>query len=150
MEPLHTPWPSLLNAGRQSLRLGVVALSIAWAGTAPAAPACDAQAVGSQDYLKATRLVEQLPDFQAWTGWHRRPTAFGMPMDGQVRTGGRCYWSVSVYADEGDHLSLWNVFLVHLGSGDMLVSDVTGGEPLSLQAWRRKYGPLPDSPAGKR
>lgn len=146
MELLRAPWRHLLHAGHRPLRLGVAALSIAWTGAVLAASACDAKAVGSKDYLKASQLVEQLPDVQAWKGWHRRPMAFGMPMDGQVRFGGRCYWSVSVYADEGDHLSQWNVFLVHLGSGDMLVSDITGGEPLPLQAWRRKYGPRPQGP----
>lgn len=126
------------------LCLAAALLDLAWAGVAQAAPACEAKAAGSRAYQQASALVERLPEYRAWAASHQRPAVFGMPMDGEVRFGGRCYWSVSVYADVGDRLSLWNVFLVHLGSADILVDDAASEAPLSLQAWRRKHGPLPD------
>lgn len=129
--------------------LAAALLVLACACGAQAAPACDAKAAGSRAYGQASALVERLPDYRAWAASHQRPAVFGMPMDGEVRFGGRCYWSVSVYQDMGDRLGLWTVFLVHLGSGDILVDDAASEQPLSLQAWRRKYRTLPDPSQGK-
>ncbi|MEO3711254.1 hypothetical protein [Roseateles flavus] len=129
--------------------LAAALLLLAWAGMAQAAPACDAKAAGSRAYRQASALVERLPDYRAWAASHQQPAVFGMPVDGQVRFGGRCYWSVSVYLDMGDRLGLWTVFLVHLGSGDILVDDAASEAPLSLQAWRHKYRTLPDPSQGK-
>ncbi len=129
--------------------LAAALLLLAWAGMAQAAPACDAKATGSRAYRQASELVERLPDYRAWAARHQRPAVFGMPVDGEVRFGGRCYWSVSVYLDMGDRLGLWTVFLVHLGCGDILVDDAASEAPLSLQAWRQKYRTLPDPSQGK-
>jgi hypothetical protein len=103
-----------------------------------AADNCTGSAEGSKEYIKATKLIESLPEFNKWTKSHRLPIAFGEPMDSKTLNEGICYWSVSVYADQGSRLELWNIFLVPVFGQKILVQDPIEGDYVSLNQWRKK------------
>ena len=103
-----------------------------------AADNCTGPAEGSKDYIKATKLIESLPEFNKWNKSHRLPIAFGEPMDSKMLNEGICYWSVSVYADQGSRLELWNIFLVPVFGQKILVQDPIEGDYVSLNQWRKK------------
>jgi hypothetical protein len=107
-------------------------------GHAQAADNCSGSAQGSKEYAKATVLVIQLPEFKAWAKSHRFPVAFGESMDEKVSHNGHCYWSVSVYADRGSRLEMWNAFLVSAKGREILVEDKLGEDPMPLTQWRKR------------
>jgi hypothetical protein len=99
------------------------------------ATSCSSVAVGSAAYIRATEVVSGLPEFQAWAT-HSFPIAFNAQNDGEVVVNGRCYWSVSVYADRPERLELWHIFAVHIHGGVSYVQSTTNGAFISLKAWR--------------
>ena len=113
-------------------RFAVAFITLAAVG--PVGAKCDATAGGDADgYLNASNRVATLSEFQSWLAAVKsRPgvkAMFGTHIDKQVRTRGKCYWSVSVYSDEGSHLSLWQTFLVPVDGGVVLKRDSATGEP---------------------
>jgi hypothetical protein len=68
----------------------------------------------------------------------RLPVAFGESFDKQERLEGRCYWSVSVYANRPERLELWHIFYVEVDGKRLLVQDPVSGDTISLQRWRSK------------
>lgn len=99
---------------------------------------CSAHAEDSTVYARATEVVRHLPEFRAWLKSHRFPVAFGAPIDKEVVIEGRCYWSVSVYADRPERLELWNVFFVRRAEKVALVQENVSGTPIPLAAWRKQ------------
>ena len=98
---------------------------------------CNGVAEGSADYNRAADVVRQLPEYQAWSRSHSFPVAFGSVTDKKRLVGGKCYWSVSVYADRPDRLELWRVFLVRRSSSRVLIENIDG-EPIPLATWRKQ------------
>ncbi len=114
-------------------------LLCAIAATAQAAPSCNAQALNSTGYAQAIASVRNLPELTAWAKSHAFPIAFGESLDKQERLDGRCYWSVSVYANRPERLELWHIFYVEANNGKrLLVQDPISGDTISLQKWRSK------------
>jgi len=103
--------------------------------TAHGTPKCNARAEGSAAYVSATEVVSQLLEYRAWSSAHSFPVAFGAPMDEEILVNGKCYWSVSVYADRPERLELWHIFYVRLSSRVVLIQD-SEGDPISLKKWR--------------
>lgn len=118
-------------------RLICAALALNLANFALAEGRCNAAANGSADYKQATDLVRQLPEYQAWSRSHNFPVAFNASLDKEVLLGGKCYWSISVYADRPERLELWHVFFVRQAAKDVLVESIEG-EPISLKEWRKQ------------
>ena len=106
--------------------------------SAHAASSCTALAQSSAAYVRATDAVRQLSEFQAWAKSHSLPVAFGTPNDKEVLVQGRCYWSVSVYADRPERLELWHVFYVRPPSKVTFVQEPESGSPVSLSTWRSR------------
>lgn len=106
------------------------------ASSAHAASKCSAPVEGSAAYARAADAVRHLSEFRAWSKSHSFPVAFGTPNDMEVLVQGRCYWSVSVYADRLERLELWRVFLVRSPSKVAFVQDPESGRSVSLSAWR--------------
>jgi len=100
------------------------------------APRCDAPALHASGYQRSIATVRRLPELIAWSRSHTFPVAYGESLDQQVALDGRCYWSVSVYANQPEQLELWNVFYVEPKGKRVLVQDPDSGEAISLQAWR--------------
>jgi hypothetical protein len=104
-----------------------------------AMPSCNAQALNSAGYAQAIEVVRQLPELTAWSRTHNFPVAFGESFDKQERLDGRCYWSVSVYANRPERLELWHIFYVETKTGKrLMVQDPISGATISLQKWRAK------------
>lgn len=102
------------------------------------APRCDAPALHASDYRRSIATVRRLPELVAWSRSHTFPVAYGESLDQQVALEGRCYWSVSVYANTPERLELWNVFFVEPKGKRVLVQDPESGEAVSLQQWRNQ------------
>lgn len=115
----------------------VVSLSLA-ALCAQAVPSCNAPAMDSAAYAQALEVVRHLPELTAWSRAHGLPVVFGESLDKQQRLEGRCYWSVSVYANRPERLELWHTFYVEAEGKRLLVQDPTSGNAISLQKWRAK------------
>ncbi len=124
--------PQALRRAAASLLLCVVAT------TANAASGCNAQALNSPGYAHAITAVRNLPELTAWSKSHSFPVAFGESLDKQERLDGRCYWSVSVYANRPERLELWHIFYVEASGKRLLVQDPISGDTISLQKWRSK------------
>ncbi len=124
----------------QALRHATAALLLwAIAAAAHAAPSCNAQALNSPGYAQAITSVRNLPELTAWSKSHAFPVAFGESLDKQERLDdGRCYWSVSVYANRPERLELWHIFYVEASGKRLLVQDPISGDTISLQKWRSK------------
>lgn len=99
-------------------------------------PRCDAQALHAPDYQRSIDTVRRLPELVAWSRSHTFPIAYGESIDQQIAVEGRCYWSVSVYANTPERLELWNVFFVEPKAKRVLVQDPESGDAISLQTWR--------------
>jgi hypothetical protein len=123
---------TLCRIALSSLLLGGIA------ATASAAPSCNAQALNSASYALAIDAVRNLPELAAWSRTHAFPVAFGESFDKQERLEGRCYWSVSVYANRPERLELWHIFYVEVDGKRLLVQDPVSGDTISLQRWRSK------------
>jgi hypothetical protein len=92
----------------------------------------------SAGYAKSAEAVRRLPEVAAWSRLHNFPVAYGESMDKQVLIKGRCYWSVSVYANRPERMELWHVFYVEATGKQILIQDPVSGEATSLQKWRSK------------
>lgn len=125
-----------------TMPLRVFLAAVALALMPSAVSACSERPEGSRSYESAVRRVLQLPEVKAWReliAQHPRFKAIHLPdVDHQSLIGGRCYWSVTLYSAEGTHLHRWHTFYVRLAEKEILVDDITGGEPLSLAEWRRR------------
>jgi hypothetical protein len=98
---------------------------------------CDASAQSSEkEYLKSVQVVQRVPEFKSWERSHNFKVVFGSPMDKQTMLHGRCYWSVSVYADRPERLELWREFYVDLSKNRVLVVN-PAGDPVSLSRARK-------------
>ena len=97
---------------------------------------CAAEALHSIDYARSISEVRQLPELNAWSRSHAYPVAFGESVDKQVLLEGRCYWSVSVFANRPERLELWNIFYVQSKGKQVLVQDPLSGQAISLEQWR--------------
>ena len=117
----------------------IMLITYLWAAlSAAAATDCSLVAVGSTAYIRATKAVSRLPEFRAWSRTHSFPIAFIAEFDRQVVVEGRCYWSVSVYANRPERLGLWNVFAVRDPGGVTYVDNPIDGTFIPLKAWRSK------------
>ena len=114
----------------------VAALLLLFAASAQAEK-CAGSARGSSDYREAAEAVFQLPEFKAWSKSNRLPVVLGERVDKKVLFEGRCYWSVSVYANRGSQLDMWHVLLVGNGGREIYIDDGEG-ETLSLDQWRKR------------
>jgi hypothetical protein len=103
-----------------------------------AAPRCDAAALRAAGYARSIKSVQRLPEWAAWSRSHSFPIAYGESVDKQVLVQGRCYWSVSVYANRPEQLELWRVFYVEVSGKRLLVQDTVSGDAISLKTWRAK------------
>jgi hypothetical protein len=101
-----------------------------------AAPGCDASAPHGAGYERSIQSVQRLPELAAWSRSHSFPVVYGQSIDRQVLVRGRCYWSVSVYADRPERSELWHVFYVQVSGKPLLVQDAVSGDAISLKAWR--------------
>ena len=110
-------------------------LIFGFVSTAYATSNCGAHAKGSAAYVSATEVVSQLPEYRAWSSAHSFPVAFGASLDKEILVEGKCYWSVTVYADRPERLELWHIFYVRLSSKAVLVQDLEG-DPIPLKKWR--------------
>lgn len=113
-------------------------LNLALAGAATAAPACKAKTENSSGYLRATEVVGSLPELKVWSRSHEFPVTYGMSWDKQVLLRGRCYWSVSVYANRPERFEMWHIFYVDAARNSVMVMDPVSGEPISLRTWRSR------------
>ena len=121
------------------IRRTAVAVSLSWVALcAQAAPSCNAPAMDSAAYAQALEVVRHLPELSAWSRSHGLPVVFGESLDKQQRLEGRCFWSVSVYANRPERLELWHTFYVEAEGKRLLVQDPTSGNAISLQKWRSK------------
>jgi len=100
--------------------------------------ACDSTAeADTTGYRKASDRITTLPEFRSW---YERVKAkgekaiFGAHVDKQQFFERKCYWSVSVYSDEGTRLHLWQAFLVPVAGGSILRIDPVTGEPAHLRS----------------
>ena len=59
-------------------------------------------------------------------------------MDRQVLLQGRCYWSVSVYANRPERMERWRSFYVEVSGKRVLIEDPVSGDAISLTTWRTK------------
>jgi len=105
-------------------------------GASGAATSCHADALDSAGYARAIQAVRDLPELAQWSRSHRFPVAFGESMDKQLRLRGRCYWSVSVYANRPERMELWQIFYVEANGKRVLVQDPVSGVAISLEQWR--------------
>ena len=105
-------------------------------GASGATTTCSADALASPGYARAIQVVRELPELTVWSRSHRFPVAFGESIDKQVRMQGRCYWSVSVYANRPERLELWQIFYVETSTKNLLVQDAASSLAISLQQWR--------------
>jgi hypothetical protein len=105
-------------------------------GASGAATSCNADALDSAGYARTIQSVRELPELVQWSRSHRFPVAFGESIDKQLRLQGRCYWSVSVYANRPERLELWQIFYVEANGKRMLVQDPVSGVAISLQQRR--------------
>lgn len=124
---------------RMSPDIAVVAaasLSLLFAASAQAEK-CVGPARGSTDYREAAEAVFQLPEFKVWAKSNRLPVVLGERIDKKVLFEGRCYWSVSVYANRGSQLDMWHVLLVGNQGREIYIDDGEG-ETLSLDQWRKR------------
>jgi hypothetical protein len=92
----------------------------------------------SSAYASSTKTVHGLPEVAAWSRSHKFPIAYGEALDKQVLIQGRCYWSVSVYANRPERLELWHVLYVEAIGKRILIQDAVSGQAISLQKWRSK------------
>lgn len=114
-----------------------VVLVLSLANAALAEGRCNAAANGSAAYQQAADLVRQLPEYQAWSRSHKFPAAFNASLDKEILLGGKCYWSISVYADRPERLEHWHVFFVRQPANEILVESIEG-EPISVKEWRKQ------------
>lgn len=105
-------------------------------GASGAATSCNANALDSAGYARSIQLVRALPELVQWSRSHRFPVVFGESIDKQLRLQGRCYWSVSVYANRPERLELWQIFYVEANGKRVLVQDPVSGAAISLEKWR--------------
>ena len=103
-----------------------------------AAPRCDESALHAAGYAHSIKSVERLPEWVAWSRSHPFPVTYGQSVDRQVLLKGRCYWSVSVYANRPERQELWRVFYVDVSGTRLLVQDIVSGNAISLKTWRTK------------
>jgi hypothetical protein len=131
-----------MSNGRAHVRhlLFLVFFALGVSGSAAAASKCNGTAAGSKAYVRATQVVHKLPEVEQWSRSHQFPVAYGSMVDKQVLIGGKCYWSVTVYADRTERLELWQVFYVGSGESAILVEDSARGEPVSIAEWRQANG----------
>ena len=109
-------------------------------GASGAATSCNAVALDSAGYARSIQSVRELPELVQWSRSHRFPVAFGESIDKQLRLQGRCYWSVSVYANRPERLELWQIFYVDANGKRVLVQDLVSGVAIPLQQWRAQSG----------
>lgn len=120
-------------------RQTTLAVLLSWVALCSyAAPSCNSPALGSAAYAQALEVIRHLPELTAWSRSHGLPVVFGESLDKQQRLEGRCYWSVSVYANRPERLELWHTFYVEAEGKRLLVQDPTSGNAISLQKWRTK------------
>ena len=105
-------------------------------GASGAATSCHADALDSAGYARAIQSVRDLPELAQWSRSHHFPVAFGESIDKQLRLRGRCYWSVSVYANRPERMELWQIFYVEANGKRVLVQDPVSGVAISLEKWR--------------
>jgi hypothetical protein len=103
-----------------------------------AAPRCDEPALHAAGYTRSIKAVQRLPEVVAWSRFHPFPVAYGRFVDKQVLLQGRCYWSVSVYANRPERFELWHVFYVEASGKRILVQDIVSGDAISMKTWRAK------------
>jgi hypothetical protein len=98
--------------------------------------ACNEAAEGSASYRNAVARVEALPQYKEWLKrLAEKPGAKATMLpaiDKQSSIASSCYWSVTVYSNEGTHLSRWKTLFVGVGNGSVLAED-TNGQPIPLK-----------------
>jgi hypothetical protein len=109
-------------------RLSLAAVAALFVPTAFAA--CDATVSTDRlGYREAVNQVRMLEEFKTWRAQlvaKRARAAFGFSVDKQQFVRGDCYWSVTIYSDEGSGLQHWKTFFVPTQAGEILSSTDTG------------------------
>jgi len=110
-------------------RAGVAIVATVFA--LPVSGACNAKPdIDPTGYREAIGQVRMLQTFKTWqaevAAKPGRKIAFGFSVDKQQVMKDRCYWSVTIYSDEGSHLSRWKTFLVPTQTGDILAENGNG------------------------
>jgi hypothetical protein len=83
------------------------------------------------------KRVLALAETKAWSNSHPFPVVVMPEIDKKQGLGGRCYWSVTVYASRPERMELWHVFFAELEGDRILISD-SNGAVVTLDHWRRK------------
>ena len=112
----------------------IAALFALLAAIASAEPSCQAPQHDSPLLERAERLVQQLPELQAWSKSHSFPVAYIGSFKPLVRSG-KCFVAVSVYANRPERYESWNHFYVNVESEEVLVQQPSG-EVVTLGEWR--------------
>lgn len=120
-------------------------------GTAPQAPA----AKGALSREQAVAVLMALPELKAWADRIEKESkgqARGalMEYDPELRAlKGKLYYQLSFVENSSDAAQRWESFLVAQSDGEILVDDDVGGEPMTLEQWRKEKKPLLRGGAGE-
>jgi hypothetical protein len=97
--------------------------------------ACEYPNEGTMPLHRAVKRVELVPEVDGWTRVTRDSGAvvsFVILLNQPVRTAGKCHWTVEVSTGG----KLWERFYVS-PDGKSVRAELSGGQPASLQEWRR-------------
>jgi len=101
-------------------------------GAVCATPECKPSESSQNDLLRATEIVQRLPELAGWT--HSR-NSIVFDTGSREKVGRWCYDTVYVYGVNPNHdLDLRYVFAVHTRT--ILVEDMPSAEFISLKRWR--------------
>lgn len=126
------------------VKVAVVAAVASLALVMRPAQACPEYRVESALYRQAEAMVKALPEYQRWAARvartpHSHVATVSDEVGKQVLIRRYCYIPIELSEDLGDHLAHWNTFYVNVVDQKILVEDVTGEGPLSLDAWRASH-----------
>jgi len=113
------------------LRLTLALLTLVLASQAGAT--CQPIDSSKRDLLRATEIVQHLPELAGWA--QNGSTVFDTGSREEI--GGRCYEAVYVYGvNPAKDLDLQYVFAVNLPTKTIMVDDIPNAKFISLENWR--------------
>jgi len=113
----------------------------------------DCEGSGIEDkaeYFEALNQVKSLKEYKSYEDnalkSNIKLVAFAnAPFSQKVIINGRCYMSITVHENHEAHTYRWHTFYVSLNGKHILVDDVTGGNPMTLNKWRLEQKKLDSS-----
>jgi hypothetical protein len=105
---------------------------------------CNASAKQApKSYGTAMKRVQRLPEFiehlaHVTKNFPDVRIAFNTYSGTQQQIGGKCFWEVAIVENHPTHWHRWESFFVPLDGGELMVHDVTGGDPMNLADWRER------------